>query len=268
MAVSSPRHRPADLRPRPETGFTKSFLVAPPRGPPSGTALMQTSMSNSPRAAAATSVFDAERSSRLGPIGMETVCHGLLRDPRPGARPAALTTIPDPLVFYSWWNEELATHPDYTTSGQGMGVRRNVKLHYLPLTDCFQLFTEDVKAALTLSIEHTDGTPVRPHELFVGATLDVLGRPMTLRSASAKTIAWVDAEAKRLLRRREALCAAIQKFQDVHKALESIGITQLYLNRQMDANTTAIPPDGGKANLARLTMEVHALEGLLQRYRS
>jgi hypothetical protein len=31
---------------------------------------------------------------------METVCHGLLRDPRPGARPAAVTTIPDPLVFY------------------------------------------------------------------------------------------------------------------------------------------------------------------------
>ena len=266
--ASSPRHRPADLRPRPETGFTKSFLVAPPRDPPSGTALMQTSMSNSPRAAVATSMSVAERSSRLGPIGMETVCHGLLRDPRPGARPAAVTTIPDPLVFYSWWNEELATHPDYTTSGQGMGVRRNVKLHYLPSTDCFQLFTEDVKAALTLSIEHTDGTPVRPHELFVGATLDVLGRPMTLRSASAKTIAWVDAEAKRLLRRREALCAAIQKFQDVHKALETIGITQLYLNRLMDASTTAIPPDGGKANLARLTMEVHALEGLLQRYRS
>ncbi len=198
---------------------------------------------------------------------METVCHGLLRDPRPGARPPAATAIPDPLVFYSWWNEELATPTEFTPSGQGMGVRRQVKLHYLPQHGTFQLFTEDVKAALTLTIEHADGSPVRPEELFVGATLDVLGRPMTLRSASAKTIAWVDAEAKRLLRRREGLCAQISKFKDVHKALETVGITQLYLNRLMDANTTSVPPDGGKANLARLTMEVTALEGLLQRYR-
>ena len=36
----------------------------------------------------------------------------------------------------------------------------------------------------------------------------VLGRPMTLRSASSKTIGWIDAEAKRLLRRREGSVGA------------------------------------------------------------
>jgi len=143
-----------------------------------------------------------------------------------------------------------------------------VRLEYLPSTGNFQLFTEDVKAGFTLNIEHSDDTPVRPDELYVGATLDVLGRPMTLRSASAKTIGWIDSEAKRLLRRREGLCAQISKFKDVHKALGEVGIAQLYLNRTMDANVTATPPDGGKANLKRLTMEVATLETLLKRYRS
>ena len=48
---------------------------------------------------------------------------------------------------------------------------------------------------------------------------------MTLRSASARTISWIDSEAKRLLQRRGGLCSDI-KFQDVHKALERAGISQ------------------------------------------
>jgi hypothetical protein len=104
------------------------------------------------------------------PQGTETVCHGLLRDPRPnGGRPTPTVAMPDPLVFYSWWNEEVAMLPEFTPSGQGMGVRRQVRLHYLPRHGSFQLFTEDANAALTLTIEHADGTPVRAHELHVGA---------------------------------------------------------------------------------------------------
>lgn len=121
---------------------------------------------------------------------------------------------------------------------------------------------------MTLAIEHADGTPVKPEELFVGAKLDVLGRPMTLRSAAARTIGWIDAEAKRLLKRREGLCMQIAKFKDVHKALQSCGLTQLYLNPQMTPETACVPPGGGKANLHRLKREVDALESLLTRYRS
>mgnify|MGYP006117246901 CR=1 FL=1 len=44
--------------------------------------------------------------------------------------------------------------------------------------------------------------------------------------------------------------------------------SQLYLNRLVDKDTTAVPPGGGKANLARIVMEIQALEGLLMRYRS
>jgi len=261
---------PPQLTPRPEAGFTKSYLVAPPRTPRGGvsTAAETSSVSvASPRNyTASSSVFDRGLSPRQQ--AMETVCHGLLRDPRPGVRSTLGNDMPDPMIFYSWWNEEVATPSEFSKSGQGMGVRRNVKLHYLPTAGHFQLFTEDMQSALTLTIEHSDGSPVRPEELFVGATLDVLGRPMTLRSASAKTIAWVDSEAKRLLRRREGLCAQISKFKDVHKALETVGISQLYLNRLVDKDTTAVPPGGGKANLARIVMEIQALEGLLMRYRS
>ena len=194
---------------------------------------------------------------------------GLLRDPKPGGgRPAPPITMPDPLVFYSWWNEEVATPPEFTPSGQGMGVRRQVRLHFLPRNGTFQLFTDDVNAALTLAIEHSDGTAMQATELHVGAKLDVLGRPMTLRSASAKTIAWIDSEAKRLVKRREGLCNQISKFADVHKAITQCGFTQLYLNRQMTPGEACVPPSGGKADLHRLHAEIRALEGLLMRYRS
>ena len=245
-------------RGRPEVGFTRSYLVkSPPRVRPS---------SMQPAAA------DSTRGGLLGngaPALRETLCHGLLRDPKlggSGAKPRV--EMPDPLIFHSWWNEEVAMPVELTPSGQGHGVRRQVSLHYLPSHGSFQLFTEDVQAALTLMIEHADGTPVGPHELYVGATLDVLGRPMTLRSASARTISWIDSEAKRLLRRREGLCAQISKFQDVHKALERAGISQLYLNRQMTPDTQTAVPAGGKANLHRLYAEVAALEAILVRYRS
>ena len=124
-----------------------------------------------------------------------------------------------------------------------------------------------MQVPLTIAIEHADGSPVTAHELHVGAKLDVLGRPMTLRSASARTIAWIDSVAKRLLKRREGLCEQISKFRDVHKAILSCGFAQLYLDRQM-SGAKAVGPSGGQANLQRLISECEALEGLLIRYRS
>ena len=172
----------AHARPRPEAGFTKSYLVKPPHG----TQLGSTS---------AAPVLPAP--PEMLAQGEETICHGLLRNPAPnGGKPAAPVKMPDPLVFYSWWNEEVATPPEFTPSGQGMGVRRQVRLHYLPKAGAFQLFADDAQAALTLQIEHADGSPVRAAELHVGAKLDVLGRPMTLRSASARTIEYIDSAAR------------------------------------------------------------------------
>lgn len=214
--ASSPRRAGKELALRPEAGFTRSYLVKSQRS---------------------TTTPDVSTISVAPPPevlaqGTETICHGLLRDPKPGGgKPAPATKMPDPLVFYSWWNEEVATPPEFTPSGQGMGVRRQVRLQYCPRTAAFQLFADDANAALSLQIEHrcvdgpqcfghhtreplknplslyvsvtpppcirsslsrararSDGKPVRATELHVGQKLDVLGRPMTLRSASAKTI--------------------------------------------------------------------------------
>ena len=155
---------------RPESGFTQSYLVPSPREAPS----TQSSSSNKPRARSGVSPFDAREPS----------CFGLLRDPKPGRRIPQATAMPDPLVFYSWWNEELATPAECTPSGQGMGVRRQVQLHYVPSESHFELFTAESKEPLTLAIAHADGSVLSPDELYVGATVDVLGRPMTLRGCA------------------------------------------------------------------------------------
>lgn len=95
------------------------------------------------------------------PAPAPAALHGLLRDPQTGGRkPAPPVAMPDPLVFYSWWNEEVATPHECTPSGQGMGVRRQVRLNYLPRQEMFQLIT-DTEHSLMLTIEHADGTPVR-----------------------------------------------------------------------------------------------------------
>ena len=276
---------------RPEAGFTRSYLVKSER-------TTAAAVTAPPKPAETISYF-----AKTGVMkqGRETISYGLLRDPKPlGGKPAPPVSMPDPLVFFSWWNEEVATPVELTPSGQGMGVRRQVRLQYSPTTNGFQLFADDANAALSLHIEHSDGSPVRrkpehaaPHtcayvllspflflslscvsiqiqpiELHVGAKLDVLGRPMTLRSASAKTIGWIDSEAKRLLKRRENLCQQIAKFRDVPKALASVGFTQLYLNSKMAPDTQVSPPAGGKADLHRLHQEIKALEGLLTEIRS
>ena len=135
--ASSPR-RAKDLPLRPEAGFTRSYLVKSAR----------TSTS------VPTDIVVAPPPEVL-PQGPETICHGLLRDPKPGGgKPAPPVGMPDPLVFFSWWNEEVATPPEFTPSGQGMGVRRQVRLEYCPRTQAFSLYADDAPAALTLQIEH------------------------------------------------------------------------------------------------------------------
>ena len=123
--------------------------------------------------------------------------------------------MPRTLIFFSWWNEEVATPTELQRSGTGMGVRKMLRLEYTCHDGSFRLFLDDLKQPVAIAIEHADGSPVRARELFVGRKLDILGRPTTLRSAGAKTIEWIDAEAKRLLRRREWMVGELAKFCEV-----------------------------------------------------
>jgi hypothetical protein len=145
--ASSPRNQALKRAPRPEASFTHSYPVAPGE-------------EARPLRAAGQA-----RGPLHGPPGQ----HGLLLNPKPGGAKAQHIGIPDQLVFYSWWNEEVATPPEFTPSGQGMGVRRQVQLKYAPKTAAFELSADDSAPSLALQIEHADGTPVLPAELHVGA---------------------------------------------------------------------------------------------------
>lgn len=90
-----------------------------------------------------------------------------------------------------------------------------------------------------------------------------LCRPATLRSANAKTSSWIDAEAKRLLRRREHLLGALSSYCSVAKVLHKLGL-QLYLNRHNTSESRAAAPTGGQANLQRLQDEIKALDEQLR----
>ena len=147
-------------------------------------------------------------------------------------------------------------------------MRRQLELRYVPATGIFHLITDDAVVPITLRIEHADGSPLQATELYIGARLDVLGRPTTLQKANARTIAWIDAEAKRLLRRRELLCDQLGKFCDVQKALQKSGIARLYLVNASRPDEKAELKLGGATDLSRLTREIRALEALVMQHRS
>ena len=221
--------------------------------------------------------------------------YGLLSDPtvRGGGADRSRREVPAELVFFSWWNEEVPLPPEFVSSGMGMGVRRQMELRFRTRDNVFQLLTDDARVPIAFRVEHADGSPLQATELHVGARIDVLGRPTTLQRANARTIAWIDVEAKRLLRYREALCDELSKFCDVSKLLAKKGIHRLYLaprdrpeekarRRPPKMHTvwgvprlTHAHPDprqvepklGGETNLSRLHTEVAVLEAQLNQHR-
>jgi hypothetical protein len=54
---------------------------------------------------------------------------------------------------------------------------------------------------------------LQPWDLYVGARLDVLGRPTTLMKASCETMTWLDRQAGLMMQRIKRLEADLAKFQ-------------------------------------------------------
>lgn len=159
-AAASPRRLKA------EAGFTQSYLIKSPCQGHSSYA------DGSREALKARMLEQSTFGFRPG------APHGVAdASPAETKRPSASQqTMPELLIFHSWWNEEVATPPEFQRSGDGMGVRKQLRLQHTPSSGMFQLFLDDLKVPLTLAIEHSDGTPLRARELFVGARIDVLGR--------------------------------------------------------------------------------------------
>eukprot|EP00964_Phaeocystis_antarctica_P026591 scaffold14984_cov69-Phaeocystis_antarctica.AAC.3 len=244
VTASSPRATP---RPRAETGFTRSHLVK-----------------LDARADAEPS-SDSFPTTRLGEHKGDS--YGLLSDPTLGG-PSRSREMPAELVFFSWWNEELLLPDEVTPSGFGMGLRRQMELRFLTKEGVFQLVTDDARVPISFRVDHANGSPLQATELHVGARIDVLGRATTLQRGSAKTSNWIDSEAKRLLRRREALSDELAKFCDVQKALSKRGVGRLYLKHASKPEEKVPTPLGGETNLSRLHAEIHVLEALLKHHKN
>mmetsp|Transcript_17123 Transcript_17123/g.28675 ORF Transcript_17123/g.28675 Transcript_17123/m.28675 type:complete len:253 (-) Transcript_17123:392-1150(-) len=172
---------------------------------------------------------------------------------------------PDVMVFYTWWTENAAVPAELCRSGDGHGPRRQVEVRFDTSESLYQII--EGKQTKLMRIERPDGTPMRPTELFVGAKIQIYGKLRTLMKANAKTTAWLDMEARRQIRRRDALSIELAKYVDVPKAMANLGFAQLYLIAR-EPSRVAAAPTGGTANLARLGEEVHAMEQLLSRHRA
>jgi hypothetical protein len=110
----------------------------------------------------------------------------------------------DVMEFESWWTER---------SPGGGTQRRYILILYFPSESQFQVTMDDSKTPLSLKVVNRYGEPLRAYDLYVGAVIDVLGRPTTLMSASLRTITWLEGHMKRLWKRKVALEEKVNKFR-------------------------------------------------------
>ena len=127
------------------------------------------------------------------------------------------------MEFESWWNEEGPSRLDHppgpgTTIRQlnaqtGHGTKHTMTIFYFTMEQLFQIHIDDTPEPFTIAITRPDGSSLEPWDLYVGARLDVLGRPTTLMKASCETMTWLDRQAGLMMQRIKRLEADLAKFQ-------------------------------------------------------
>mmetsp|Transcript_36119 Transcript_36119/g.69266 ORF Transcript_36119/g.69266 Transcript_36119/m.69266 type:complete len:277 (+) Transcript_36119:240-1070(+) len=153
--------------------------------------------------------------------------------------------LPKVFTFHTWWTES--------------GKRQTMVMDYFTDT---RLWRVKVDVPLPVHIYRRDGQLLEPHDLHVGARVDVLGRTVTLRQASLDARNWLDDQARALLRRKLALEAEVAKFAHVR-----FTHTQHLLPHDNGTALNPIHALGGKLNLRGLQQEVAALRETLSHYR-
>lgn len=155
----------------------------------------------------------------------------------------------DVMEFESWWTER---------SPGGGTHRRYMLILYFPTEAQFQVTVDDSKTPLSLKVVNRHGEPLHAYDLYVGAVIDVLGRPTTLMSASLRTITWLENHMKRLWKRKMSLEEKVNKFRP--KPLHSLdsGI----FRRLKESN----PALGGTIPLRKILDVLRSLEGELSEY--
>jgi len=126
------------------------------------------------------------------------------------------------LRFYSWWYEDTESK-DLTfrvnvDSVVGGGLtKRYVTVDYDIASSSFSVCSanEDQELIVSnlLAVTTKLGGTVEVWDLYVGATLDILGRSVTLLKADLDTAQWNDFHAKRLKKLKAELQAELQKYK-------------------------------------------------------
>merc|ERR1711939_751473 len=149
----------------------------------------------------------------------------------------------DTLTFYTWWRE-----------GTALGLKRFTTTIEFDLATCnFNISFEDKHDPVTVpQISTIKHGPVSPIDLFVGATLPLLGRKVTLMQASKATCRWLDVYAQQLGRLRNNLKTELAKFDS---SLRRSDYTNIPIKKQ------------GKTNLRGVVADINDIRKKLSNYR-
>eukprot|EP01051_Picozoa_sp_SAG22_P017281 SAG22_NODE_2628_length_2360_cov_1.812030_5_plen_251_part_00 len=124
------------------------------------------------------------------------------------------------LEFRSWWLEEgpsTLAHPPGEGSAlkrlnaqTGHGTRHTMTIFFFVQEQLFQVHIDDTPEPFTVKISRPDGSNLEAWDLYVGARLDILGRPTTLMKASCQTYTWLDKQAGLMLKQiKRCVCAGL-----------------------------------------------------------
>jgi hypothetical protein len=155
-------------------------------------------------------------------------------------------TVPDVLEFESWWTERQE--------------KRYMLVLFFPALDQVQVLVDDSKVPITITVNDRAGRPLKAWDFYVGATIDILGRSTTLMTATMRTVTWVDGNARRLWKVKEAVETKLNKFRVTpHTALD-YGMFKVLTAKRGSGCL------GGVVNIGKLARTVNALEAELSEF--
>lgn len=118
------------------------------------------------------------------------------------------------LAFKSWWYEDSEEPSLGNGSSAGAGLKkRYVTLEYDLVTKNFRIILEENVAIDVSDVQSKRKMPIECWDLYIGATLDILGKNTTLQQGTFETIQWLDHKAARLLAVKKELLQVLQKYR-------------------------------------------------------
>lgn len=93
----------------------------------------------------------------------------------------------------------------------------------------FEVKIDDSIVPLNIAVFDKEGRSLEAWDLFVGAVIDVLGKPTTLRKATLPTIDWLDKQARKIFREKLRLEVCISAAVAPLSVVDYRGIAHYFL---------------------------------------